>query len=228
MEAAINVTLLLVGLAGALTAFIGDTIVKNPETTRRRLTRIGWISVALLVSAFALGVLKEIRSRSSETRKELKTAAAEIARRRAEAEMGSATKQLIDVTSRLATANREIQKLTSNLPVVQDEGYVDLAGQLSLAPGSERTGEQMTLYPGDVFHYFSFCPTQRYLRAAPTRGLGLLVGDRLYQLKDQSGSVGIAGPVGHPLRATLINPVGERCHLKYSIISTARNRLRLQ
>jgi hypothetical protein len=224
MDTTINVVLLFLGLGGALTAFIGDTIQKSPDTTHRRITAIGWVSIILLLAAFGLGVFKQVRTHRNETRMAKKASAAAKAQQRAEAELQAVTKSLSAATDRLATSQQQLREATRDISMDQDEGYIDLRGYASLMARSARTGEQLAVYPGDEFQYYSFCPSGGYYKATPTEGLALLVEDRLYPLNERSGNVRIAGAVGRRLLATIINPVRERCHLKFVIRSTPRNR----
>jgi hypothetical protein len=68
MGLALNVVLLLLGLASALAAFGGETWRKNSKPLFKRVTHRGWIALALMFLTVVIGTVKEIRS-SSESAK---------------------------------------------------------------------------------------------------------------------------------------------------------------
>ena len=58
----INVLLATFGLIGSITAIGGDTWRKGHVQWRDRITGRGWVAIGCLISAFALGVTKEVTS----------------------------------------------------------------------------------------------------------------------------------------------------------------------
>jgi len=235
MNVAINTSLLLLGLTGALLAFVGDTINKDGAAWRSRITKVGWLSVSLLIAACCLGVFKEVRSQRADRVRESKAQAAEHASearaRTAEVKQRYVEKQLSDLTAalesarvRAAEAERTIRTMAVDLPLETDDGYIDLAKNRHLEPRSNRTGRTLTLFPADDFRYIMFCRGGGYLSPAAIRGVFLRAGDRLYPLNQGSGSVRVAGPSRVPIRAEILNEQEEGCHMKFAVTSTGRYR----
>ncbi len=61
MELVINITLLILGFIGSLTAIGGETWRKDESNLWRKITPIGWLAVCCLVLILILGIVKEIK-----------------------------------------------------------------------------------------------------------------------------------------------------------------------
>ena len=62
MAFAINLALLVLGTAGTLAAFGGETWRKADGPLYKRITKRGWFALCCMMATFALGISKEVRS----------------------------------------------------------------------------------------------------------------------------------------------------------------------
>lgn len=73
----ISVLLLIAGFAATIVAFGGDTWIKGEKPFLERITARGWISIVALIVALALGMCKEVLTKSEEVAKDAQTIARE-------------------------------------------------------------------------------------------------------------------------------------------------------
>jgi hypothetical protein len=249
MEILVNVALLTVGVAGALTAFAGETIDNaadgDAKSPLRRVTGVGWTSIILLLVAFSLGVVKEIGAARTSAAKDRATDDAEKRRVRAEQELADANGRLKDVSTRLfettdalvaARARMDALKpevikavatLTQDIPRAVDDGWLNLRGVDEVRPRSNRTRSPLVLYGGDDFEYHSYCyGGTSFESPSPIPGVYLQAGTRRYILDQDHGAYRIVGPAGEPLTVKIVNPSRQNCNMKWEIKSTVQPRSR--
>lgn len=114
----LNILLLFVGTTATLSAFGGKTWLEGPGPVLGRVTARGWVSLACLLCALALGVVKEVTGQQKDLQAAMiaEKEKAELAR-----QLNEAVEERADLTSRLSfaqtdleTANRELTYLRRN------------------------------------------------------------------------------------------------------------------
>lgn len=197
MDAALNVALLLLGLVGALLAFAGETLNKDATSWRRRVTKVGWTSIALLLAAFTVGVIKEVRQyradqasslRNEQLDREAREAIA--ARIRLENDLGRANDQLLGTRRELGGALSELSaaqakldalepalvkamyKFTERIPRESDYAFISLSRASIRTPISSETRKNLMLYGGDEVEYHTFCRPTSHTISVPDGPFG--------------------------------------------------------
>jgi len=247
MTYAINLALLVLGTAGALTAFGGETWRKTNEPLRRRITRRGWLALCCMLIALALGIIKEMLSNAA-------SAVAETQRGELQQKLSATTNELQDARKTLTRVEENLDRTTTELrntrkklaavePNLLEAMLVATRGlrresdftTVNVSGGpirllSGRSGEPLALYGGDQVDYHVFCnsstgrtagfPFERQTRGA----FELMVGGTTYRLQDHGRQM-IIGPIGQAMPAILSNPNGLRgCILKLLVESADRTR----
>lgn len=240
MALAINLTLLILGTVGTLTAFGGETWKKSSDPLLQRITLRGWLALTCILSTLGLGILKErINSESS--------ARSEIAKKELESNLvataenlKTAREQLDNVTTDLRNTRLKLSSLeprilqaivTTTKGIRREADYATphISGGSINHVISGRSGRPLVLYGGDFIDYHVFCsdlPNNRSRTADPSRKprLTLSIGRTTYPLAEY-GKLMIIGSVGEEMTATLQNygpPVN--CDLKILVESADRTR----
>lgn len=228
MTFAINLALLLIGTTAALAAFGGETWEKGDEPFLKRITRRGWVAVICMLATLALGITKEIRNNTA-------VAAAAIKQLELENNLARTTEELGETRAKLAAVEPNILQAmilaTAGLRRESDYSTRTIRGQVAVPLLSGRTNRELILYGGDLVDYHIFCSNagQRIAGLPPSRRelgslLILKVGDTEYPLGEHGRQM-IIGPVGQPLKATILNPNRlQNCQLKILVESADRTR----
>jgi hypothetical protein len=116
MDLALNIVLLCIAFAAALSSIGGETWRKDPELpVRRRITARGWVAIGSWLLALILGVAKEYRT----------TAAAGRSARQAESVQA-------DLRERLAAANARLEAAKTDI-LQQQERTIKIVSYITLA-----------------------------------------------------------------------------------------------
>ncbi len=225
MDTLINILLLLVSFAGALTAFTGDTLNKNAATVYGRITRVGWFSILLLLIAFNIGIWKELREQDKGKVQEAKAKEQYERAMRAEQQLAIAQAKIDALKPAVVKA---VSTMTQDIPKEYDDGFMNLNSQPEAALMSNRSKDTLKLYGGDDFEYHCYCGNGSLATPASVSGLYLKVGTRGYPLESNGGTWRIAGPAGQALEGRIINPGRAKCDIKYIVRSTVRTRSKQQ
>ena len=119
-------------------------------------------------------------------------------------------------------------KLTERIVRESDFAFLSLRGGSREKPRSSETGKSLVLYGGDEFEYHIYCSRSGFGIPSHAR-LILEAGSRRYPLAGADGKVRIAGPIGEPMPAIIINQDRRSdCDLKIIIKSTDRTRIQTQ
>ncbi len=188
----INILLLMAAAIGSLAAIGGDTWHKGEEVIRKRITPRGWFSIAIIITAFALGGVKEfygqhlseLNSRKNETeKKELRD---------------QLTRAEIKINQLQPALERAITLATSGIPREIDYPLYEAA------PGSERgvvisarTREPLKVYGGQTIGY-----TIPDLKGE----IKLRIGGRDYNISDSHGEIIVIGVIGEAMSVEVIHP----------------------
>ena len=236
MDTLVNLSLLIVGFAGAIIAIGGDTWHKGTEPVLQRITKRGWLSIVALSLTTMLGVIKEFRAAETAEVAAMELKRAEASRKELQEQLQETSVQFIKSQRSLESANQKLEKaqislsaiepdllegmfqLTERIPREQDFAFANVNGSTEVIPISSETQKQLFLYGGDVFEWHHFCnyPSNASLRnglldsAINNRRLRepfiLDTGYRSYLIDDKQGEIRISGPIGVPMKAVIRNP----------------------
>jgi hypothetical protein len=149
--------------------------------------------------------------------------------------LARATEELGETRAKLAAVEPNILQAmlvaTAGLRRESDFSTPTIRGQPVVPLLSGRTNSALFLYGGDLVDYHVFCSDAGHRIAglpSSRRELGplliLRVGDTDYPLGEQGRQM-IIGPVGQPLKAAVLNPIGlQDCQLKILVESADRTR----
>lgn len=230
----INIGLAVLGIGATLSAFGGETWTKGDQKLISRVTIRGWFSLTFLLSAFALGITKEvIQHRQAEASAQQKAKLQDENRKQGDRilelmaetvslqeKLGSSAKDLGKVAGNLGETTEKISqqqlasieaafKLAIKSPRETDDAIVHLRGQPRIAIPS-RYYEQMQLYWGDQFHFVIMA---NGVRIEQLETLKLQAGPKTYPLHDGQGSgyfeqtLRIYGNSPKPMPAFILNPL---------------------
>jgi len=226
MAFAINLALLVLGTAGALAAFGGETWRKTEEPLHVRITKRGWFAFCCMMVTLALGITKEIRSNHASVK-------AVAQQQELRENLTRTTAELIDTRAKLAAVEPNILEAmvvaTAGLRRESDFSTPHISGEVSVPLVSGRTGRPLALYGGDQIDYYVFCDegagrTVGFPFGQRRLGLVLSVGATSYRLTEHGRQM-IIGPVGEAMPAALHNPDRvSGCSLKMLIESADRTR----
>jgi hypothetical protein len=249
MTYAINLALLVSGLAAVLAALGGETW-RGMEPLHRRVTRRGWIALACLMAAVAFGLTKEVRANGESAEAVRRQHELEAAAAAAAAELQEARTSLAAAEANVTRTMAELENTRAKLAAVEpnvleaiaaatasarresDFSTTDVTPQAEIPLLSGRTGRALVLYGGDQIDYYVFCndgrpPSQSSSPSSqsPRRGgFVLKAGESTYPLQG-SGKQTLAGPVGQAMPAVLKNPNSTRgCLVKILIEAADRTR----
>lgn len=224
----VNIALLFLATTGALAAFGGETWKKGDNSFRSRITRRGWLALICMLATLILGITKEINNNAA-------AAAAATKQRELEHSLASTTADLRTTREKLAAIEPNILQAmivaTAGLRRERDFSTPTISGQSVQPLLSGLTNRSLVLYGGDLVDYHVFCSdaSRRIAGFASSMRehnpiLILRVGDTEYPLEEQGRQM-IIGPVGQPLRASILNPYRlENCQLKILVESADRTR----
>jgi hypothetical protein len=225
----LNLALATFALIGSLAAFGGETWEKGTAPVLKRVTRRGWVALACLLSAFALGGVKEMLLHRESRAGAATKAALEAENKRQQAELARQLKEIGDLQAKLESSAQGLSSTTERIgkqqlasieaafalaiktPRETDDAVVHVRGEPITRIPSRHYGE-MQLYWGDQFH-FVLMP-DRNVGASELISLTLEVGGRTYPLHDGTGSgffertLRIYGNSPRPMPARILNPRG--------------------
>jgi hypothetical protein len=226
----INLALLVLGTAGTLAAFGGETWRKTDEPLHRRITRRGWFALFCMVSTLSLGIAKEVRSNA---------ASIEASKRQGDLEnsLAKTTTELGDTRAKLAAIEPNLLQAmlmtAEGIRRESDFSVTEVHGQREIPLVSDRTRRQLVLYGGDQIDYSVFCSGTTGSFAGFPAGsqpklLVLRLGETRYTLQEHGRQM-VIGPVGREMPASLENPGGiDGCALKMLVESADKTRLTSQ
>ncbi|MGK3187290.1 hypothetical protein ACCW92_06795 [Enterobacter soli] len=231
MSFIINLMLLVLGTASALSAFGGETWKKNDEALIKRITHRGWVALICMLSTLTLGIIKEIKNTKAAAQSIVEQKALKKNLEESKQELIFLTKQLHDTQNKLASVEPNILNAmilaTSGIRREFDFATPILNGSYSQEVKSGNTDRSLFLYGGDFIDYHIFCSGTEGRRKtinSTMSKIGLEVGQTSYDL-DSEGRVMIIGPIGQPMTVTIINPARVKgCSLKILVDSADRTR----
>jgi hypothetical protein len=247
MTYAINLALLILGVASAAAALGGETW-RADAPLHKRMTNRGWIAAACLLAALAFGIVKELRAngaskeaarRQYELETSLATAATEVQEARtnlaaAEANLSRTTAELQNTRAKLAAVEPSVLETlaaaTAGARRESDFSTTEVTPQAEIPLLSGRTGRALMLYGGDQMDYYVFCNEGRTSQSSSQSRHGgsfvLKAGDSTYPLQGNGKqTLVLAGPVGQAMPAVLKNPNSARgCLVKILIEAADRTR----
>jgi hypothetical protein len=218
----INIILAILGLTSTLAAFGGETWKKGNEPLIDRITKRGFLSLFCLLSAFSLGVFKEIKINQQKSKSEAdnKKLLSEIAELRDS--LSTSSKSIIASSKQMTTTVEDFKssnceglerafKLAVNIPREYDDCVVTLDGEEGKKiPG--RITDPMELYWGDSFE-FTFLNSDYHGNVDDLKSIKLEVGEQTYDLHNgenvyNDGQVRIYGSSPKPMVGYISNPLG--------------------
>ncbi|WMY76428.1 hypothetical protein RHD99_11090 [Buttiauxella selenatireducens] len=231
MSFIINLMLLVLGTASALSAFGGETWKKNDEMLIKRITHRGWVALICMLCTLTLGIIKEIKNTKASAQSIAEQKALKKNLDESKQELIILTKQLRDTQGKLASVEPNILNAmivaTAGIRREFDFATPTLNGAHSQKVKSGKTFGELFLYGGDFIDYHIFCSGTEGRRKTINSAMpiiGLEVGQTSYDL-DSEGRVMIIGPIGQPMPVAIINPERVKgCSLKILVDSADRTR----
>src|SRR6267143_3300542 len=159
----INVLLLITGFAGAIIAVGGDTWLKGKNPLLERITARGWLSILLMVIALALGVYKELRTKSLEASKDAESQTRE---KLLQSKLDDETIRLVVLQSQATTTANQLT--LANKALAEDKRMVggiaevekQIHGQVDAANEQISIANQNLLKSGQVLDAIGGLQTQ--------------------------------------------------------------------
>lgn len=155
----LNILLLLVGATATLSAFGGKTWIEGKGPVLGRVTPRGWVSLACLLSALTLGIVKEVTGQQKD-----RQAAMMVEKEKAELtrQLTKAVEERADLTNRLSTAQTDLQTANRELTYLRRNSRYQPTVTAAPVP-SLRSGETVLLrhapYAGSRLELLGFsCP----------------------------------------------------------------------
>jgi hypothetical protein len=144
MNTFLNISLLVIGTAATLAAFGGQTWIDGKESILKRIKLRGWISLACLALAFAVGSYKEIRTSKEDAIKDravkdglenqlklqVQVAAANAQEEIANAKLEGLRELDKNTNKQLVDTKKTLNNVQGNLNSAHDE--IDRQGQMNL------------------------------------------------------------------------------------------------
>lgn len=140
----LTITLAVLGFAGSLAAFGGEAWRQNDLPLLRRVTRRGWVALTCLVLAFAIGIVKEVRSARITNESERKSTDQQ-------ARLNAQLTQIEALQKRLHESAEAQKTMTRRFAELQLAGVVDETILLASYTSGSNPGE----WPGGQAGYVS-------------------------------------------------------------------------
>jgi hypothetical protein len=122
MNTILNIALLIVGAASTVAAFGGKTWIEGQEPLIKRITSRGWISVICLVLALAIGIMRELHTRSMNKQISLENKLeATEAKAQADKRQSETQNELTMTQGQLAAANAKLGALEKLVQLTEDQ-----------------------------------------------------------------------------------------------------------
>jgi hypothetical protein len=183
-ELLLTISLASLGFAATLAAFGGEAWKKGKAPLLRRVTTRGWVSLVCMITAFILGIVKEVRQSSIDSANHTIRVAleAENARQAARIEenvskmgelqtsLDNRTRELADLTAEI---NQSVSKPRIDAQLVFEDGVVSLINETDNASKNLSVAETVVVYAEVVGQggavLYSFLPggISKYALPAP-------------------------------------------------------------
>ncbi len=190
----IRILLLITALLGSLAAIGGETWKKDPVPFYKRVTLRGWIAVACMLSAFGLGVGKEVYSKHLN----------ELAAANAERTQSILRQKLSDAEQKIAELKpafeRALAIATAGIPQEVDYPFYEAqAGTYKGTIVSSVSRRPLKLYAGQTLKYY--IPGE--IKGDPM----FKIGEREYPIRENQGEITVIGIPGQAMNVEIIHPL---------------------
>ena len=111
----LTISLATLGFAATLAAFGGEACKKGKAPLFRRVTTRGWVSVLCIITAFILGIVKEVRQSSIDAANHATRLTLEAEKGRQAARVEENVSRIDELQTALDNRTRELAELTAKI-----------------------------------------------------------------------------------------------------------------